>query len=520
MRTRPTVIAVSLVLALLTLIPYGAAYAGAGDSRFTGFLFNPYDAASYLAKMRQGYNGQSLYTLAFTDDPGPGAPVFLYYLFLGRLARILHLALIAVWQAARVLGAAGFLIVLWEFLGRLAFSPRARALAWVLAALGSGFGFVALLFGTYTADLWVAEYIPFLGIFTSAHFPAATALILLLAMEIALPARKQTPLSLAAAFLCGMALGIIQPFAFLPLGAALAVWIVWRRAGTGRFPEGAVAGMLAAGLGFLPWIGLDLWITQALPKFTSWFAQNQTPTPPPWNLALSLGVPGAVVTVSFLGWLRPKAPLGEKLRSVSPATLLLGLWLAVNLVLLYAPLPLQRRLMLGMWIPLAALAAPKLEAWLFPAGFSLRRGLAAGAPAFLTNAAFLAALVAAGLTRNPSLFLTRDEAATADWLEANARGSVVLAPPRLSTWLPGMAGVRVVYGHPMETPDAEQALLDVETFYQSADAASRMEILAAHRVDWVVCTPDGPACAALESGTFRVVFRSGSVAILDAVSGP
>jgi hypothetical protein len=524
MRSRLPIIGISVAFALLTLIPYGAAYAGAGDSRFTGFLFNPYDAASYLAKMRQGYDGQALYTLAFTDDPGPGAPVFLFYLFLGRLARMLGLSLIVLWHTARILGGVFFLIVAWEFFGRIGLCARSRSLAWTILLFGSGAGFLILLGsglkfsgippGTYTADLWVSEYIPFLGMLTSAHFPAAAALILLLAMLIALPARKQTPLSLAAAFLCGTALGILQPFAFLPLGAALAVWILWMRASTGRLPEGAIMGLLAAGLGFLPWIACDLWITQALPKFASWFAQNQTPTPPLWDVAVSLGVPGVVGLVSFVRWLRVRAPLQEKLRSADAGTLLLGLWLAANLILLYAPFPLQRRLMLGMWIPLAALAAPQLEAWLFSPGLSLRRAFAAGIPLVLTNAVFLAVLFAAGSTRDHPLFLTRDEAAAVDWLKANARGSVVLASPEVSMWLPGMAGVRVVYGHPMETPDAEAALRDVETFYQTEDAASRARILADHQVDWIVCTPADQACLAAKSGFAEEVFASGTIEVL------
>ena len=62
----------------------------------------------------------------------------------------------------------------------------------------------------------------------------------------------------------------------------------------------------------------------------------------------------------WVRWLRSPGGVRKIFRSIPPETLLLGLWLAINLVLLYAPFPLQRRLMLGMWIPLAALAAPKI----------------------------------------------------------------------------------------------------------------------------------------------------------------
>ena len=152
MRSRLPVIGISLAVLLLTLIPYGLVYASAGGYRFTGFLFNPYDAASYLAKMRQGYEGQILYTLAFTEDPGPGALFFTYYSLLGHLARLLHFPLMAIWHIARILGGAFFLTAAWEFFGRIGLAARGRRIAWIILLLGSGFGFLAVPFGAFPGN--------------------------------------------------------------------------------------------------------------------------------------------------------------------------------------------------------------------------------------------------------------------------------------------------------------------------------------------------------------------------------
>ena len=513
MRPRPAILLTSVGIVLLTLIPYAIVCADAGDSHFTGFLFNPYDSASYLAKMRQGEEGRWLYSLAFSESPGSGALIFPYYLSLGHAARLLNMPLVSAWHTARLLGGLLFLIAAWEFFGRVGLSRRSRILAWILAALGAGFGFTAIAFGEFTADLWVAEYLPVLGMLTSAHFPLATALILLLAMQIALPARRPSPSSLALIFLSATLLGAVQPFGFLPLGAALAAWMIWGRIDTGVFPEGTVAGFAAAGLGILPWAVHDLWIVRSLPAFASWFSQNLTPTPPIWDLALSLGLPGLIAAVSLVRFLRNPGSIRAKLRSVPRERLLLGLWIAVNLLLLYAPFSLQRRLMMGMWIPLAALAAPAIDAWLFRPAISLGRALTVCVLVFLTSAIIPFILLTAGLTRNPLLFLTRDEAAAVDWLEINAQGSVVLAEPEVSLWLPGMAGVRVVYGHPMETPFASQSLDDMEEFFLPADAETQLRILIDHHVDWVVCDAAEGTCDALEGAVLDQVFASGSIRI-------
>jgi hypothetical protein len=155
-------------------------------------------------------------------------------------------------------------------------------------------------------------------------------------------------------------------------------------------------------------------------------------------------------------------------------------------VLLYTPFPLQRRLMLGMWIPLAALAAPKLEAWLDRPAFHSRRPIYAAIPLMAANLVFLSAVRINALDHNPLLFLNRDTAAAVDWLNANAQGSVVLASPENSAWLPGMAGVRVVYGHGMETPNAKETLGAVEDFFSGKDSGSLLE---QHKVDFILYGP-------------------------------
>lgn len=514
MRSRVPILLLSIVLALFTLAPYLAAYGNAGPDRFMGFLFNPADGASYLAKMHQGYDGQWLYSLAFTDNPGPSALLFPWYILLGHFARLTSLSLIVVWQTARLAGCFIFLLVAWEFFGRLTFSARMRRLAWAATAVGSGFGWLALPFGALTSDLWVSEYIPLYGMLTSAHFPLAMSLILLLAMRVALPGSRSTVSSLLMTLLTGFALGAIQPFAILPIGLALAFWIVLRRITAGRQPEGALAGLCVAGLGVLPWAIYDLWVVRSSPQLASWFAQNQTPTAPVWDIALSLGLPGLVCIIALTRWLLAPGKFADKVRSKSPETLLLGLWVVVNLGLLFAPFSLQRRLMLGMWIPLAAIAAPKIINWIFRPQLSRTRALLASALLIPSSVFFLLALVSGINQRNPLLYLSHDEAEAVDWLAANAGpDSVVLASPAVSAWLPGAAGVRVVYGHPMETPDAEQAREDVVAFFSAPDPATSIIILQRHQVNYFICADKQLICAPGSVPNAEEEFASGNLRV-------
>ena len=96
-----------LVLAFILLacigLPYVFAVLVSGkDYVFNGFLLNFGDGNSYLAKMYEGWNGSWRFTLPYTAEPGQGGYIFLFYLFLGHLARWLGLPLLIVYHAARL----------------------------------------------------------------------------------------------------------------------------------------------------------------------------------------------------------------------------------------------------------------------------------------------------------------------------------------------------------------------------------------------------------------------------------
>jgi hypothetical protein len=90
---------------------------------------------------------------------------------------------------------------------------------------------------------------------------------------------------------------------------------------------------------------------------------------------------------------------------------------------------------------------------------------------------------------------------------------VVLAPPDLSLWLPGMAGVRVVYGHPMETAFAEEARSAVESFFAPGSADAKIQILQDYHVEWIVCTEASPGCDFPPGAGMQEAFASGEVRV-------
>ena len=171
-----------IVLFLLVIgIPSMIAPKLAGEGyTFNGFLYNPIDGNSYLAKMVEGARGDWKFTLPYTAEPGSGAYIFLFYILLGKFAGLLGIPMIIAFHITRVLCSLYLLIELHRFCRSL--FPADDQMAWrsfVLAALFTGMGWLGIIFQRLTPDLITPEAYTFLAAYANPHFPLSLGLILL-----------------------------------------------------------------------------------------------------------------------------------------------------------------------------------------------------------------------------------------------------------------------------------------------------------------------------------------------------
>lgn len=490
-RQRWIAAACACATALATLVPYVVAGRLAPQgTAFPGFLLNPIDGFSYLAKMRQGLDGSWLFHLPYAAEQGAGVFLYPYYLLLGHLAGALGAQLIVVLHAARLVAATVMFITLYRALEEFLPDRRWRWYAYGLCLIGGGWGWLAVPFGLVASDLSIPETTPFLSSYSNAHFPLAAAAFLLAAVAV-LGRGAGRREWWAASAACGAVLALVLPFVLLPAGAVLVTGVAllarmerpanWWAGVRLRLPA-----LAAFGAGAAPIAIYDAWILITRPDLAKWTAQNSTPSPSP--LAYLIGFAPLLL---LGGWAFTR---GAR-RRTSPW--LLAGWAAVQLLLLYAPLALQRRLALGVFVPLAALAA--LGAAELPGG----RGRLLALIIFITAIPSNLVVIAAGLggvARGESLLVQSDaEACASAWLETNAAsGSLVLAGETHSNRLPAQAAVRVLYGHPFETPDAESERALVLSLYDDVTTlAAAVSALEARGVDYVVYGPEeralGPA---------------------------
>ena len=472
---------IGLLVLLAITIPYlYAAQAGGSDYIFGGFLMNVLDGNSYLAKMYQGWRGDWRFTLPYSAEAGEGGYLNTFYLGLGHMARILKIPLLLAFHFARVLGTGCLLWALARFYRSLFPSPQSRKLAFAISALGSGLGWLAIPFGAFTADFWVAETYPFLSAYVNPHFVFGLAIVVWLVT----PLTKKHPL---LSFSASLALGLIAPFGvvivIIVLGSSLLVevWkarinlLTWLRDVQPRCWN-----LIAVCLGGGPVLLYDYWITHSDPVLTGWNAQNLCITPDVWDVLLALS-PVLVIAVYSIrqAWADKRSRL-------------LVLWAGLGLVLIFVPWSLQRRFMMGLFIPLAGLAALGVE-YLSMEIKSSYRVLVVILFIFSlpTNFMVLISGFHAVQTHELKIYFTVEETQALAWIEEHTpHDALILAGPETGVFIPARTGRRVIYGHPYETVDASKEEETVTKYFAGEMILNQAESLLETRgVDYILVSP-------------------------------
>ena len=256
-----------------------------------------------------------------------------------------------------------------------------------------------------------------------------------------------------------------------------------------------------------------LWAVRVDPVLAIWNQQNLTPSPPVWDFLLAFS-PALIL-----------APFGiyhlYKDRG-SPARKILISWLGLGILLVYFPFALQRRFMLGFYIPAAALAVLGIDYLrqkyarrarvLAPALFAL---------ALPTNLLLILIGLMGVMSRSPLFYLGQDEARALTWIrEETPTRSLVLAAPDMGSLIPGFTGRRVIYGHPFETTNAVQEEQRVREFYrQPVKVTAAVPLIQDRKVDYVFYGPRERLLGGnLDFSALRLVYESGTIQLY-AVQG-
>lgn len=174
--------------------------------------------------------------------------------------------------------------------------------------------------------------------------------------------------------------------------------------------------------------------------------------------------------------------------------------MVTSTVLVYAPITFQRRLIQGVHIPLTILATvglSRLVAWLVRrihlsggSRWQFRRMIVEAVIVFacLSNAMLLKHDVLAFCSKTWPYYVSRGTMEGIDWLAKHTNSSqIVLAPPEIGYWIPGIAGNQVYVGHNPSTINLQDKLATVAWFFGSNSLSpEKLRFLWNNRVSYIV----------------------------------
>ena len=487
-------LALSVVVIILTSLPYLAGFASAGkDWTFTGFVFGVGDGNSYIAKMLQGADGAWLFRTPYSAHPGAGIVAFLPHLLLGKLAAgvEIHLQLVLLYHTARLVMIPIAILATYRFSAIFLAQRVWRQWATILAAVGGGLGWLLVasgqtaLFGSLPLDLYSPETFGFLSFYGLPHLLLAKSLLLLALAFYLQPSVGWRNGVVAGLLLLG--LGLVQPLtvisAYAGIGAHLAALLLARWLGSHQQPLGPWLRSAVAAIGIsIPVVAYYAAATRFDPVVRQWAAQNILPSPHPLHYLMAYAV---VLVPALLG-------ARDLVRRESVLGLFLPAWFAALILLAYAPVTVQRRLADGAWVALAVLAARGISTLRWSDRW---RRVAA---ALLLAAALPTTLILIGggwwAVARPSVPLYRPaaEVRAMNWLADHAAPEqVVLASFDTGNVLPAWAPIRSVIGHGPETAGLAELRPKVEGFFGNAMTESeRRALLVGQSVDFVLVGPE------------------------------
>ena len=432
---------------------------------FMGFADHPYDQNSYLSRIQQASEGKFFIRRDFTLEEQ--RPLFFnpYTWTLGVVCRVTGATPLSVYLASLVAYAVLLLVTIYWFIGLFLEDGRRRVFAFALCALSSGLCWLIPLakwqelfreWNLVPIDYWIAETITFETMFSFSQFSLTLVFILLpLGLVVRAGERKGLRNGVLSG-LCIAVLAFLHPVDVVTVYLTILLFICLAYLKIRRNVRSfLVCGILSFAIS-APAMLYQYYLFTTEPVFVEW-TKELFISPNLWSyiigygIVLFLAVPG--VALAWRG-IRPPAMMGIA-------------WLSVVAALLYCPISFQRRISLGVHVPLCIFATAATFGYVLP--FVLRfvgKGIEGPGRRRLENVVLVALVLASApanvakvaqcvedlKTKPLEFYLSDGDAEAMGWMAENHNeDAAILSTHKSGLYIPAYTGNRVYVGHWSET---------------------------------------------------------------------
>ncbi len=483
------VILASLIILVWGSIPTWVGYQAETESlRFRGLYYDSQDYAVHLAMMQAGAHGEWAYQFRFTTEPHNPAYLRMFYIVLGNISGWLGLALELTFELARWTLGFFALFALYSLMRRISADIFWARMAFLLAALGSGLGWLQLIFNWTSSqitpiDFWLIDDYVFFSLSVFPHFAFVTfgmCLALTLWLDYLDKPRWSNILWIGIISILAQ---FANPIAFATVDASFAgaTFFSWWK--VGRIRRGDILALTLIAFAQIPLLAYNFIVLNNDPLWSQFTAQNKTLSPPVDYYLWGFG----------MFWLPAIYGTIIAFREKSPAMGAAVVWIVAGFALAYMPVEIQRRFLQNITIPLAILATPGLINFLKSVssqGPRMKRWQTSLVVLFVFVASISSIQLSLGravyLQTHPDDFYypTSIDQGVA-WLSEHAQyNDFVLASEETSQVIAQKGGMRVYLGHEMETLGYKIKQADVHAFFQGD-----MPGIANKPIRWVIYGP-------------------------------
>lgn len=468
---------IAILILLVSQLPLIYGHLTEGENEvFMGIPDHVTDANNHLNWVLQAKEGKLLFANEFTPEILPALIFNPFHLLVGNTARLLHAPIIPIYNIFGMLIILGFCLTLYLFISYFISDKQTRLLTYIITLTGAGFGLwwklSKLLFDKWvvSADLWVTEINTFQS-FGHPHFTLAASLLLLI-FYFALRSFNENKITYSIyAGLLSLLLATIHIFDTITMTVVLVGWFTYRQITHKKWSWQDFKKLSIIGSITVPAILYYAWVFFMNPSYKEWNTLNQTVTPGPLAIISGFGL------IFFLTIIWIIAHKKEFFKKETP-TLFLALWSVLNIILIYLPINVQRRFLLGLHIPLSILgtlafvqlavpylqkkaALQKISYYFLYVLFSL-----------ITTTYLLTTTMQGMHTQATSIYgndpyLSIQEYQALQWIDKNIPNEeVIIAPYHLSNYIPAITGNKVYCGHWAQTINFEEKCQEVKDFYE------------------------------------------------------
>lgn len=452
------------------------------EYQFGGLIFNPIDGYSYFAKMQQGYSGEWAFQLPYSPKANNDIFIFTLYIFFGHISRILGVSIPFVFHFFRILFSVLLFFSLSTLLEKIFKDDDIFYKGALISLLfGGGLGWIYFITGDLPVDFWVAEAFVFLSAFSTPHFSLTILLMSLFAIFII--EKKKYPITNLMVFFMSIVLVSISPFASIIIGIIYGIDIILRKElSKEKFIPFIIYGFPAVIIGVYQFVKI-----RSDQVLNIWNSQNVTTTPSILNLFITFlpFLAGSIIII---------ISIRKKINTLDHPIKLFISWIIIAFILAYVPFNLQRRFLVGIYIPLVIIFWYFLKEYLRE-NQKPKSKLLIGLLVFIvlpSNMLIFSGSVNAIKNFDKYFYIKNSLIESLNWANTNVDSkSIFLSNEEQGLLIPAYGNFKVVYGHPFESINAEVVRKEVEKFWtKKMSQELSFEFIKNNHVDFILCNYD------------------------------